>query len=126
MNDHSTFADSGHSWRLIDAEPPVLGGVLYHPLAAAFRLLEGAELDALASDVRQHGLRYPIVLYENEAGTLTILEGRNRYRACLKAGVKAKWQRFVGDAEAAKAFVTSRNEIRRHDTLIRAPRRCGP
>jgi hypothetical protein len=112
MND--THNDSG-SWRLIDIAPPVLGGVLYHPLAEAFRLLEGAELDALAADIKVNGLHHPIVLYENEAGRLVILEGRNRHRACLKAEVEPRWRRLVGDAEAAKAFVVSENMKRRHD-----------
>jgi ParB-like chromosome segregation protein Spo0J len=112
MND--THDDSGN-WRLIDIEPPVLGGVLYHPLAEAFRLLEGAELDALADDIKANGLHDPLVLYENEAGQLVILEGRNRYRACLKVGVEPRWQRFIGDAEDARAFVISRNDMRRHD-----------
>jgi hypothetical protein len=101
------------TWGLSDIDPPVLGGSPFHPLAGVYRLLEGAELEALAADIRVNGLHYPIVVYGEPPA---ILEGRNRYRACLRAGVEATWQRFEGEAVAAKAFVISRNTMRRHDS----------
>jgi hypothetical protein len=45
-----------------------------------------------------------------------ILEGRNRYRACLKAGVEPRFGEFKGDDAAATAFVISKNIHRRHLT----------
>lgn len=48
----------------------------FHPYAELFPLLEGAELEALAEDIRSNGVRDKIELYEG-----AILDGRNRYRS---------------------------------------------
>jgi ParB-like chromosome segregation protein Spo0J len=79
----------------------------FHPLAARFRLLEGDEFKRLVEDIRGRGLIEPIVLHEG-----MILDGRNRYRACLEAGVPPRFKQYVGGN--AKAFVISTNFMRRH------------
>ena len=81
----------------------------FHPLADLFPLMEGAEFDALVADIKKNGLHYPIVLYDGK-----ILDGRNRYRACLAAGFEPATRNgdhHIGDPAA---FVTSRNIHRRH------------
>lgn len=84
----------------------------FHPLADVFPLLEGGEYAALVEDIKQHGLQEPITLYEDK-----ILEGRNRYRACLAAGVEAQYRRKAfASHDEARAFVISANIHRRHLT----------
>ncbi len=54
----------------------------FHPLANLFPLIEGREFDELVADVKAQGLLERIVMYEG-----MILDGRNRYRAALAAGL---------------------------------------
>src|SRR5215475_9710917 len=70
-------------------------------------MIEGADLDDLVSDVREYGLREPIVVFEDK-----ILDGRNRYRACVAAGIEPKFENYTGYDPIA--FVVSLNLRRRH------------
>lgn len=54
----------------------------FHPLANIFPLIEGDEFEKLVADIRQHSLRDQITLLGKQ-----ILDGRNRYRACVAAKV---------------------------------------
>ena len=85
----------------------------YHPLADIFPLMEGAEFDGLVADIKANGLRELMTVYQNK-----ILDGRNRYRACLAVGIDphTRLTPFTGDDKAARAFVTSKNLHRRHLT----------
>lgn len=81
-----------------------------HPYADRFPMLGAEELDRLAADIAENGLRNPIVLDTDGR----ILDGRNRWAACEIAGVKPDTVLFDGDDEAA--FVLSVNVARRHLT----------
>ena len=65
--------------------------LLFHPLANLFPLLDGEEFDAFVADIKVHGLRQQIVLCNG-----AILEGRNRYRACIEAGIEPRFEAFNG------------------------------
>ena len=78
-----------------------------HEAANIFPLLEGAELEALAADIKEHGLIEPVHLYQSK-----ILDGRNRYLACQKAGVQPRFVDYAGDDPFR--FVISLNLKRRH------------
>jgi hypothetical protein len=84
----------------------------FHPLANRFPLIEGEEFDNLVDDIRTHGQRDPIVLFDGK-----ILDGRNRYRACLEARREPKSRLFDPAKEGSpEAFVISVNLKRRHLT----------
>ena len=83
----------------------------FHPAADLFPLMEGTEFSALVNDIREHGLIDPIMLHSDGS----ILDGRNRYRACLEAGVDPVYDTWSGNGSEA-ALVISRNIHRRHLT----------
>lgn len=91
---------------MIPAEPI---NVEFHPLANIFPLIDGPEFDDLVADIRAHGVREPVWLYDG-----LILDGRNRYRASASAGVDCPMRTYHGDDPAA--FVVSLNLKRRHLT----------
>jgi hypothetical protein len=81
----------------------------FHSLAKHFPLLNGAEFNELVADIKSHGLNEPITIYQDK-----ILDGRNRWRACVKAKVEPRFEQFKGDDAGAVAFVCSKNIHRRH------------
>jgi hypothetical protein len=81
----------------------------FHPLAALFQLTDGEAYAALVEDIRARGLLQPIVLYQG-----MILDGRNRYRACLDACVAVRTVTYEGDDPLG--FICSLNLRRRHSS----------
>src|SRR5262245_66469437 len=79
----------------------------FHPLANIFPLVEGPDFDELVADIREHGLYEPIVVYGGK-----ILDGRNRLRACIAAGIEPTFTAYAGDDPIA--YVVSLNLRRRH------------
>jgi ParB-like chromosome segregation protein Spo0J len=77
-----------------------------------FPLMEGAEFEGLFADIQKHGLREPLTVYEDK-----ILDGRNRERAAVEAGVELSFHHFSGSHDDARAFVISKNIHRRHLTF---------
>jgi len=81
----------------------------FHAVANLFPLLEGAAFEELVVDIRKNGLREPILIDANGR----IVDGRNRYRACLAAGVKPRYATWQGEGSLAELSL-SLNLRRRH------------
>lgn len=79
----------------------------YHPIANTFPLINGERFTELVETVKELGLLEPIVLYEDK-----ILDGRNRYRACIAAEVEPRFVQYDGDDPFG--FVVAMNLARRH------------
>ena len=82
----------------------------FHPVADIFPMMPEAELQDLAADIEANGLIESIWTYHGR-----IVDGRNRYRACLIAGEQPRYQEWRGgnDSDLIK-FVLSLNLHRRH------------
>jgi ParB-like chromosome segregation protein Spo0J len=76
-----------------------------HPAADVFPMLPDDELAALAEDIKQNGLMYPIVT----AVDGILIDGRNRLRACEMVGVEPIWRTLNADNDEMLAFIVSMN-----------------
>jgi hypothetical protein len=80
-----------------------------HPLCTLFPRLPEAEFGSLVADIKANGLSQPIVTHDG-----MILDGGNRYRACVAAGIVPDFVEFPGGNLVS--FVLSANLHRRHLT----------
>lgn len=71
-------------------------------------MMQPDEYEALVEDIRANGLLEPIWTYED-----SIIDGRNRWRACQEASVAPTFREWGGQGSLV-AFVVSLNLKRRH------------
>lgn len=91
-----------------------LGGYRVHPVAAMFPLISDEDLDKMAADIVDNGLREAIVLSRvDDTAEWQIIDGRNRYRACKRAGVKPRFSANDMDPEQIGPWIISHNLHRR-------------
>jgi len=84
----------------------VIVSLEFHDIANSYPLMEGQEFDDLCKDIAEKGLLESIWLYEGK-----ILDGRNRYKAAIEAGVEPVIVEFSGDDPLE--FVVHANSNRR-------------
>lgn len=87
-----------------------------HEYCLIFPPMTEAEFEGLKQSIAEIGLLEKIMLYEGQ-----ILDGKERYRACLAVGVEPQFEDFEGDDEKALAFCLSANLYRQHVT----PSQCA-
>lgn len=86
--------------------------MIAHPLADAFPMMSPEEFDGLKTDIKAHGIRHGIVVFEGK-----ILDGRNRKQACQDLGIPCPERPFDPDTMGDPAeYVASENIHRRHLT----------
>jgi hypothetical protein len=80
-----------------------------HPIADLFPMWDDGDLADLIADMKERGFDtdIPIILHEGK-----ILDGRNRYRAAIAAGVECEKREYVGSDPLG--FVIRHNLRRRH------------
>lgn len=81
----------------------------FHSLANIFPMMSETEMLSLQSDIKKNGLNEPVWLFEDK-----IIDGRNRYLACLAVGVEPKFREYEGKEIDLVSFVISLNLHRRH------------
>lgn len=80
-----------------------------HKFCKLFPKMDGEDFKKFTLDIKQNGLGQPITTLNG-----AILDGQNRYAACVAAGVTPEFTEYVGDDPLQ--FVISRNMNRRHLT----------
>jgi len=80
-----------------------------HPISEFFPMMTSEELTSLQNDIKINGLSSPIILFEGK-----ILDGRNRYNACLNLDIEPTYEQYTGNTPYAK--VMSLNMERRNLT----------
>lgn len=80
-----------------------------HPLCTLFPRLSGHDFECLKFDIKDHGQREPIIIHDG-----MILDGGNRYRACVELGIEPQTMKFGGGNIVN--YVLSVNLHRRHLT----------
>jgi transposase len=82
-----------------------------HPIAKCYPKITGKEFTELKRSIRAQGLLNPITLYEGQ-----ILDGGNRYRACVEENVTPHF-RDLPEGINAIEYAIAQNESRRHLTI---------
>jgi len=107
------FNPWGWAWVYAITPNPSIGAIMkdFHEVANVFPLMEGDEFDQLCTDIKQNGLIEPIWLHPDGR----IIDGRNRYRACLLTETPPQYRTWSGEGSLV-SFVVSLNLHRRHLT----------
>ncbi len=79
----------------------------FHAAAEQFPLLPEERLEELAEDIKLHGQQEAIRLFDGQ-----IVDGRNRYLACLKVGIEPQLE-TLSESVNPYAYAWSRNGERR-------------
>jgi hypothetical protein len=98
-------ADDPFADYLDDTDPRTFPPI--HPYADLFPMMGVDELLALSADIKANGLLEPIVFWRGQ-----LLDGRNRYIGCKRAGVEVREHHLPDDTDPFK-YVFSKNIQRR-------------
>ncbi len=82
----------------------------FHPACLTLPQMDEADYQKLKEDIAAHGLRHPITLHQG-----MILDGRNRFEACIDLGIVPTFTEWEGGADIVE-FVLGENLYRRHLT----------
>lgn len=81
----------------------------YHEVANIFPLIQYDEYELFKKDIEENGLLEPIDIYQDK-----IIDGRNRYRACLDLDIEPIFNHLNGQVKSPLEYVISKNLHRRH------------
>ena len=93
-----------------------------HPLSAEYKDITGSAWDRFCAAMKRTGFLAdrPIVLHEG-----MILDGWQRFRACLETGIEPIFDTFRFQAKSPEGYVEAVNDSRRHETTAERAERIG-
>lgn len=82
-----------------------------HELANDYPMMMSYDYESLLNSIERFGYdkAMPIVIFDGQ-----ILDGRNRYKACLELGVEPSFKEFNGTTDEAEKLSVKLNATRRH------------
>jgi ParB-like chromosome segregation protein Spo0J len=89
-----------------------MNNIEIHPAAEVFPMLPEGELQELAADIKENGLRESL-----KTSNGFLIDGRNRLAACEIAGVEPRMEELNGSTDPV-AYILSVNINRRHMTRV--------
>jgi len=94
-------------------DPREMIDVPVHPAADLFPMLDDKSFTTLENDIRVNGQLLPVIMCDGK-----LIDGRNRYAACMRSRIKPKIKQveFADDAECVR-YIISTNIHRRHLTV---------
>lgn len=81
----------------------------FHEIAGVFPMMNEDDYSSLKESIRKEGLLEPIWIYEEK-----IIDGRNRFKACLENGTPMRFREYEGEPNKLIDFVLGLNLSRRH------------
>jgi ParB-like chromosome segregation protein Spo0J len=100
--------------------PETIAGYRIHPAANLFPLMDEAELQALADDIKKNGQKEPVYLFNEDhyvssgtPGDTWIVDGRNRALACERSGIKFQHEHILEDPYTEDSIVRSLGSVHR-------------
>jgi ParB-like nuclease domain len=82
-----------------------------HPVARLFPDMDPGEFAILKFDIRDNGLKVPILLWRGQ-----LIDGRHRLRACRELGIEPRFETVDCREEELAGLVWSLNRLRRQLT----------
>lgn len=64
----------------------------FHPVADIFPMIDSAAFELLKADIKKHGLREPIYLFQGK-----VIDGRNRLKACKELKIQPEFREWNGE-----------------------------
>ena len=95
------------------ADQTTIPNYIADPLSIFVPAMNARDFSALKADLSENGYKGPPILLRERDGTHTILDGRNRYRACKELGIAPPFEVVTWDDATAKSEVWRRNIVRR-------------
>lgn len=89
----------------------------FHPYAASYPMLAGADYEAFRADIAANGIREPVLFRIVNGGERQGLDGRNRRRAAADLGIACPEALVRIPDDQVEAFIDSLNLHRRHLTV---------
>ena len=81
----------------------------FHEVASIFPILQGDEYRALRDDIAANGLLEAIWTYQGK-----IIDGRNRYIACMDLEIEPRYQEWNGNGSLVTFIISSVSQYRNY------------